>query len=90
MSGLKLLESDLLRVTDRNGPCKPGYHGLIESIRKHGFFPTYPIIVVAQENGLFNIVQGRHRFYASQHIGLEKVLCIIVPDEIGKLIALEG
>ena len=71
----------LLRPNDYNPNAQitETHRLLIESIRAHGW--TQPIVVrPANEQGLYIIVDGEHRWLASQEVGLHNDVPIVILD----------
>uniref|UniRef100_A0A6M3KW12 ParB-like N-terminal domain-containing protein n=1 Tax=viral metagenome TaxID=1070528 RepID=A0A6M3KW12_9ZZZZ len=76
---VKKLESLKFQATKNHGLFVPSDHnrpvtlrgrkGLVESMRKHGFLPYYPI-VCKRVNWTLQIVDGQHRLAAAQVLGI--------------------
>ena len=53
---------------------------LKDSIRKHGFFNSLAVRPCASHSGLYELVDGVHRYTAAKELGLDSVPCIIKSD----------
>lgn len=66
-------------------PCNRPLHEnktLLESMRKHGFNPAFPIRCKPKSNGKLEVLSGHHRLHYAKRLKLE-VYYVIDPTDIG-------
>jgi len=61
---------DLIKVNREVDPNRREAKNLFKSMKEHGFSPDYPILVEDTGSGSYDVIDGQHRLYFSQLLGI--------------------